>query len=154
VAPSLLAAVAAVGSGYRADAASASGGGLMQLRPATAAELGVDASVPVRAIDGAARRLTDLWTRLHDERAVVAAYRSSLRVVTDPALIPDAGSYTDSVLRLAYTDPVPAAPAAAAPSTPTAAPVARPEPEVAGTRGRRSRAPGGRVEPPGASSSF
>jgi cell wall-associated NlpC family hydrolase len=87
VAPALLAAIAAAGTGYRADAASATGGGLMQLRPAIAASLHVDAGVPFQAVDGAARRLSDLWTRLHDEHLVLAAYRSSLVAVNEGAVI-------------------------------------------------------------------
>jgi hypothetical protein len=60
----------------------------MQLRPATAAELKVDPAVAVQAIDGAARRVADLWSRLHDEAAVVATYHSSLRTVTNPSTVP------------------------------------------------------------------
>ncbi len=90
VAPSLLAAIAGVGTGYRGDIASAAAttGGLMQLRPAIAAELKVDPTVAAQAIDGAARRLVDLWSHLHDAAAVIAAYRSSLRVVSSAALVP------------------------------------------------------------------
>jgi cell wall-associated NlpC family hydrolase len=88
VAPSLLAAIAAVGAGYRADTATATGGGLMQLRPAIAASLRVDAGVPFQAVDGAARRLADLWNRLHDERLVLDAYRSALVTVNEGANVP------------------------------------------------------------------
>jgi peptidoglycan DL-endopeptidase CwlO len=92
VAPSLLAAIAAAGTGYRADATVAAVGGLMQLRPAIAASLHVDAAVPFQAVDGAARRLADLWTRLHDEHLVLAAYRSSLVAVNEGAVIPQDAS--------------------------------------------------------------
>jgi peptidoglycan DL-endopeptidase CwlO len=88
VAPALLAAIASAGTGYRADAAAASAGGLMQLRPAIAAGLRVDPAVPFQAVDGAARRLVDLWNRLHDERLVLAAYRSSLVSVNEGAVVP------------------------------------------------------------------
>jgi cell wall-associated NlpC family hydrolase len=88
VAPALLAAIASAGTGYRADAATASAGGLMQLRPAIAAGLHVDPAVPFQAADGAARRLVDLWNRLHDERLVLAAYRSSLVSVNEGAVVP------------------------------------------------------------------
>jgi hypothetical protein len=65
----------------------------MQLRPAVAAELRVDPAVAFQAVDGAARRLVDLWGRLHDERLVLAAYRSPLRTVNDGAVVPqDAAS--------------------------------------------------------------
>ena len=87
VAPALLAAIASAGTGYRGDAATASAGGLMQLRPAIAASLHVDASVAFEAIDGAARRLVDLWNRLHDERLVLAAYRSPLVAVNDGGVV-------------------------------------------------------------------
>jgi cell wall-associated NlpC family hydrolase len=87
VAPALLAAVASAGTGFRADAASAGAGGVMQLRPAIAAALHVDAAVPFQAVDGAARRLLDLWNRLHDKRLVLAAYRSSLVTVNEGAVV-------------------------------------------------------------------
>jgi hypothetical protein len=60
----------------------------MQLRPAIAAELKIDPSVAVQAIDGAARRLVGLWSQLHDASAVIATYHSSLRSVAAPALAP------------------------------------------------------------------
>ncbi len=56
--PALLSAVAKAESGYRPDARSSAGArGLMQLMPGTARELGVDASAPAEAVDGAARLL-------------------------------------------------------------------------------------------------
>jgi cell wall-associated NlpC family hydrolase len=90
VAPRLLAAIAASGTGFRSDSSSADGqtGGLMQLRPAIAAELEVDPSVAAQSIDGAARRLVDLWSRLHDDAAVLAAYHSSLRTVATVSMVP------------------------------------------------------------------
>jgi cell wall-associated NlpC family hydrolase len=88
VAPDLLAAIASADTGYRADAATAPAGGLMQLRPAIAAGLHVDPAVPFQAVDGAARRLVDLWNRLQDERLVLAAYRSSLVSVNEGAVVP------------------------------------------------------------------
>jgi soluble lytic murein transglycosylase-like protein len=106
VAPSLLAAIGRVGTGFRADASTATGGGLMQLRPAVAAELHVDATVPYQAVDGAARRLADLWNRLHDVRLVLAAYHSSVRTVNDPSAVPrdDATeTFVNAVLSYATT---------------------------------------------------
>ena len=90
VAPSLLAAVASVGTGYRADAATATtpAQGLMQLRPAVAAALAVDAAVPGQSIDGAARRLAALWSGLHDERAVIALYPTAVQSATAAAAAP------------------------------------------------------------------
>jgi cell wall-associated NlpC family hydrolase len=87
VAPALLAAIASAGTGFRADAAATGAGGVMQLRPAIAAALHVDAAVPFQAVDGAARRLLDLWNRLHDESLVLAAYRSSLVTVNEGAVV-------------------------------------------------------------------
>jgi hypothetical protein len=88
----------------------------------------------------------------------VAAYRSSLRVVTDPSLVPDGdgtGGYAEAVLRLAYTDSVVApalSPVSPPPAPSRAAPlIPRPDPQVAGTRGRRARALGDDVMPPGRS---
>jgi len=58
VSPKLLAAVAKVESGYNPNAVSPAGArGLMQIMPATAAELGVDPLNPLQAVDGAARLL-------------------------------------------------------------------------------------------------
>jgi cell wall-associated NlpC family hydrolase len=55
VSPALLAAVAKQESGFQVSAVSGSGAeGLMQLMPATASGLGVDAFDPAQAIDGAA----------------------------------------------------------------------------------------------------
>ena len=62
--PALLAAVAKAESGYDPSAVSGAGAqGLMQLMPATARELGVDALDPTQAVDGSARLLSDLLTR-------------------------------------------------------------------------------------------
>jgi cell wall-associated NlpC family hydrolase len=88
VAPALLAAVAAAGTGFRADAATAPLGGLMRLRPGIAAEMAVDPADATQAINGAARRLADLWSELHDETAVVTAYPTALHVVRSTDLIP------------------------------------------------------------------
>jgi soluble lytic murein transglycosylase-like protein len=58
--PALLSAVAKTESGYDASATSAAGArGLMQLMPSTAASLGVNATDPAQAVDGAARLLSD-----------------------------------------------------------------------------------------------
>jgi cell wall-associated NlpC family hydrolase len=80
VAPELLAAIASVTSGYRANA--------MGLRPAVAADLRLDTDDPFDVIDGAAKRLVDLFLLLGDERAALAAYPTSLGTVTDIAAVP------------------------------------------------------------------
>jgi hypothetical protein len=73
----LLSAVARAESGLDPDAVSPAGAvGLMQLMPATAAELGVDPRDPVGAIDGAARYLRAQLDRFGDVRQAVAAYNA------------------------------------------------------------------------------
>jgi cell wall-associated NlpC family hydrolase len=58
--PALLSAVAKTESGYNATAVSPAGAtGLMQLMPATARSLGVNALDPAQAVDGAARILSN-----------------------------------------------------------------------------------------------
>lgn len=57
--PALLAAVAKAESGFNASATSPAGAqGLMQIMPGTARDLGVDATVPAQAVQGAARLLS------------------------------------------------------------------------------------------------
>ena len=81
VAPELLAAIASVTSGYRANA--------MGLRPAVAADLRLNEDDPFDVVDGAAKRLVDLYLLLGDERAALAVYPTSLGTVIDIAAVPD-----------------------------------------------------------------
>ena len=75
ISPTILAAVGFVESSYRPDAVSPAGAiGLMQLMPATAASLGVDATDPASAIDGAARMLSGLRDRFGSIELALAAY--------------------------------------------------------------------------------
>jgi soluble lytic murein transglycosylase-like protein len=75
ISPTILAAVGFVESSYRPDAVSSAGAtGLMQLMPATAASLGVDASDPASAIDGAARLLSSFRDRFGSIELALAAY--------------------------------------------------------------------------------
>jgi len=76
--PALLSAVAKNESSYRPDAVSHAGArGLMQLMPATARGLGVDAFDPKQAVDGAARLLSGyLGDYDGDVRLALAAYNA------------------------------------------------------------------------------
>jgi peptidoglycan DL-endopeptidase CwlO len=73
----LLSAVAKVESGYNASAVSPAGaGGLMQLMPGTARELGVDRFDPAQAVDGAARLLRDHLRTFGSLPLALAAYNA------------------------------------------------------------------------------
>ncbi len=76
--PKLLHAVVVVESAYRAQAASPAGAvGLMQLMPATAAELGVqDRLDPVASLQGGAAYLARQVVRFGDLRLALAAYNA------------------------------------------------------------------------------
>jgi peptidoglycan DL-endopeptidase CwlO len=75
--PALLAAVAKVESGYNPAAVSSAGAqGLMQLMPATARGLGVDALDPAQAVDGAARMLSSDLGRFGSLDLAIAAYNA------------------------------------------------------------------------------
>ncbi|MER7002611.1 transglycosylase SLT domain-containing protein [Dactylosporangium sp. NPDC000555] len=77
VSPTLLAAVAKVESGFDPAAVSRAGAlGLMQLMPATARGLGVDALDPAQAVDGAARLLSSHLTRFGSLDLALAAYNA------------------------------------------------------------------------------
>ncbi|GAA1823545.1 hypothetical protein GCM10009682_49770 [Luedemannella flava] len=77
VSPKLLAAVAKVESGYNPNAVSPAGArGLMQLMPATAAGLGVNALNPTEAVDGAARMLSSLLKEFGSQPLALAAYNA------------------------------------------------------------------------------
>lgn len=73
----LLAAVGWVESRYQPDAVSPAGAiGVMQLMPFVAEELGVDATAPASAIDGAARLLASHYSRFGSWDLAIAAYHS------------------------------------------------------------------------------
>ena len=75
--PALLAAVAKVESGYNPAAVSGAGAqGLMQLMPATARGLGVNALDPAQAVDGAARMLSADLDRFGSLDLALAAYNA------------------------------------------------------------------------------
>ncbi|WP_369136743.1 transglycosylase SLT domain-containing protein [Modestobacter versicolor] len=77
VAPALLAAVAKTESGFNSSAVSPAGAtGLMQFMPATAKGLGVDATDPASAIDGAARYLAGLTKQFGSTDLALAAYNA------------------------------------------------------------------------------
>jgi soluble lytic murein transglycosylase-like protein len=89
IAPTVLAAVGFVESSYRPDAVSPAGAiGVMQLMPATAASLGVDATDPASAIEGAARMLSGLRDRFGSIELALAAYN------VGPGTIANAGGIT------------------------------------------------------------
>ena len=75
--PRLLAAVARAESGYDPSARSPAGAqGLMQIMPATAAELGVDPFDPAQAADGAARYLAQQLSSFGSTELALAAYNA------------------------------------------------------------------------------
>jgi hypothetical protein len=77
VSPALLASVAKAESGLDPTAVSKAGArGLMQLMPATAASLGVDAFDPAQAVDGAARLLKSHLATFGSTELAVAAYNA------------------------------------------------------------------------------
>ena len=89
VSPALLTAVARAESGFDAGARSAAGAqGLMQLMPATAAGLGVDAWKPAEAVDGAARLLKQHLQRFGSTELALAAYNAGPGAVTKHGGIP------------------------------------------------------------------
>lgn len=77
VSPKLLAAVAKVESGYNPGAVSKAGAqGLMQIMPATARGLGVNAFDPAQAVDGAARILSGNLRDFGSLDLAIAAYNA------------------------------------------------------------------------------
>jgi peptidoglycan DL-endopeptidase CwlO len=77
VSAKLLAAVAKVESGYNPRAVSPAGAqGLMQIMPATAAGLGVNALDPAQAVDGAARILAGNLREFGSLPLALAAYNA------------------------------------------------------------------------------
>lgn len=103
-------AVARAESGYRQYAAdgsvlrsSAGALGIMQLMPATAAELGVDATDPAQNIDGGVRYLAELYRRFGDWNLVPAAYNAGPgaleRILAGVRQIPaETAAYVERVL--------------------------------------------------------
>ena len=89
VSPALLAAVAHAESGFDPTAVSPAGArGLMQLMPATARGLGVDAAKPAEAVDGAARLLKQHLQRFGSTELALAAYNAGPGAVTRHGGIP------------------------------------------------------------------
>jgi soluble lytic murein transglycosylase-like protein len=77
ISPTLLAAVAKQESGFNASAKSGAGAqGLMQIMPATAKSLGVNALNPSEAVDGAAKMLSGLITKFGSTELALAAYNA------------------------------------------------------------------------------
>ncbi len=101
----LLWAVIAVESGFRAKVVSRAGAqGLMQLMPATAADLGVtDALDPAQNIDGGARYLAGLLKSFDDPRLALAAYNAGpgrVRRLMRVPHIPETQAYVADIMRL------------------------------------------------------
>nr|WP_204263517.1 NlpC/P60 family protein [Geodermatophilus normandii] len=87
--PALLAGVAKVESGFDFTAVSSAGAtGLMQFMPATARGLGVDATDPASAVDGAARYLRQLTDRFGSTDLALAAYNAGPGTVARHGGIP------------------------------------------------------------------
>lgn len=85
----VLSAVARAESNYRPDAVSSAGAiGLMQLMPDTAKALGVDATNPVQAIDGAARLLKGQLNKYGSMQLALAAYNAGGPAVDQHGGIP------------------------------------------------------------------
>ena len=87
--PAVLAAVAQAESGYNPQAVSHAGAqGLMQLMPATARGLGVDAFDPAQAVDGAARLLSSHLEKFGSLPLALAAYNAGPGAVSRYGGIP------------------------------------------------------------------
>lgn len=103
--PSLLAAVAKTESNFDSSAVSSTGAtGLMQFMPATASSLGIDASNPSSAIDGAARYLRQLTDQFGSTSLALAAYNAGPGAVSRSGGVPPYGetqSYVSTVLSAA-----------------------------------------------------
>lgn len=102
VPPTMLAAVGFVESRYQPDAVSPAGArGVMQLMPFVADELGVDATVPAEAIDGAARLLAQHRDRFGSWELALASYFSGAGAVSRAGNVPPtprSQRYVDDVL--------------------------------------------------------
>jgi len=105
VSPDLLAAVAQTESGFRSTAVSPAGArGLMQLMPATAKGLGVDAMDPTQAVDGAARLLARNLHTFGSTTLALAAYNAGPGAVQKYKGVPpypETRAYVTKVLKAA-----------------------------------------------------
>ena len=102
--PRLLAAVAQVESNFNPSAVSAAGAqGLMQFMPGTAAGMGVDATDPASAIDGAARLLSGHLAKYGSVAVALAAYNAGSGTVDQYGGVPpfsETQAYVAKVLAL------------------------------------------------------
>lgn len=102
--PRLLAAVAQVESNFNPAAVSAAGAqGLMQFMPGTAAGMGVDATDPASAIDGAARLLSGHLAKYGSVAVALAAYNAGSGTVDQYGGVPpysETQAYVAKVLAL------------------------------------------------------
>ncbi len=98
----LLLAVIGIESGFKQGARSGVGArGLMQLMPATAADLEVDADDPRQNVDGGARYLAWLLRHFGDERLALAGYNAG------PGRVKRAGNRVPAIREtVAYVDNV------------------------------------------------
>lgn len=95
-------------SGLRADAVSPKGArGVMQLMPATAAELGVDPGDPAQNIRGGIGYLKRQLDAFHDPRLALAAYNAGPGAVQKYGGVPPYAETQDYVARVAAADPAP-----------------------------------------------
>ncbi|MEO5366769.1 MAG: lytic transglycosylase domain-containing protein [Magnetococcus sp. WYHC-3] len=106
--PSLVEAVVAVESNFRADAVSNKGAvGLMQLMPDTARSLGVtNRHDPAQNLKGGARYLRSMIDRFRDVRLALAAYNAGPGEVeryNDVPPIEETKRYVEKVLRYYHT---------------------------------------------------
>ena len=101
----LLAAVAKVESGGNASAVSPAGAsGLMQFMPGTARGMGINPLDPAQAVDGAARLLTQLRSRLGSVELALAGYNAGEGAVRKYGGIPpysETQKYVTKVMNLA-----------------------------------------------------
>ena len=127
--PELLEALIEAESSWRPDVVSPAGAqGLLQIMPATAAELGVDPMDPKQAIEGGARYLAKLIKRFGSEELGLAAYNAGPGNVRKHGGIPpfpETRAYVPKVLGLAGPPTIPQ-PQAARSGASTTAPLPTP----------------------------